>query len=149
MLSNKLLCVKWRLILRRIKQEDPTGCGLACIAILAGVSYTEIRKIAVDDLEFDESGLFYTGTTHLRKLASKYNIKLSKRRRQFKSLEALPEKAILAINYDGNVDTWHWVIYRRTLNEEFVYDPKRSIKSNKRTDFSRMKIKWFLQVTKI
>ena len=34
--------------IRRIKQEDNTGCGLACIAMLAGTGYEEIREKAED-----------------------------------------------------------------------------------------------------
>lgn len=132
--------------MRRVKQGDPTGCGFACIAMLSGASYDEIKNIAITDLDYEGSGDFYTGTRELRYLASKNNVELGKRRRTFKSLDALPETAILAINHEDKLDTWHWVVYCRKPNEEYVYDPKKSIKSNKRTDFGRMKIKWFLPI---
>ena len=132
--------------MRRVKQGDPTGCGLACIAMLAGSDYNTVRELAIKELGFEDSGAFYTGTNHLRYLSDSFNIELGKKRRQFKSFEALPEIAILAINYKEDSDTWHWVVYRRTINDEFVYDPRKNIKANKRRDFGRIKAKWFLPV---
>ncbi len=132
--------------MRRVKQGDPTGCGLACIAMLANSDYNSVRKLALEQLGFDDSGSFYTGTKHLRDLANSFNIELGKKRRQFKSFGELPEIAILAINYKEELDTWHWVVYRRTKNDEFVYDPKKNIKANKRRDFGRIKARWFLPV---
>ena len=130
----------------RVKQEDPTGCGLACIAMLAGFDYKAVRELAIEKLGFDDSGTFYTDTKDLRGLASIFNIELGKRKRRFKSFGELPEIAILAINYKEDSDTWHWVVYRRTSNDEFVYDPKTKIKTDKRQDFYRINAKWFLPV---
>lgn len=133
--------------MRRIKQGDPTGCGLACIAMLTDTNYNSVRELAVGQLGFDDSGTFYTGTKELRELGRNFNIELGRRMRKFKNFQELPETAILAINYKEDSDTWHWVVYRRTSNDEFVYDPKKNIKSNKRRDFGRIKAKWFLPVT--
>ena len=132
--------------MRRVKQGDPTGCGLACIAMLANTNYEEVKEVAIKKLGFNKSGTFYTGTRHLRELAGHFKIELGKKRRKFKRFEELPETTILAINYNKKSDTWHWVVYRREPNDEFVYDPKKNIKSNKRRDFRRIKAKWFLPV---
>jgi len=131
--------------MRRIRQRDPTGCGLACIAMIAGTNYEKVRDIAVE-LGWDETGDFYTGNRDLRDLGKYFGIEIGKIRRPFKSFDALPEAAILAINYKKQSDTWHWVVYRRTRNGEFVYDPNQSIKTNKRKDFGRIKVKWFLPI---
>lgn len=132
--------------MRRVKQEDPTGCGLACIAMLADSTYAHVKNLAIEQLGFDNSGTLYTGTKHLRDLANNFKIGLGKKRRKFKAFNDLPEIAILAINYKEESNTWHWVVYRRTSNDEFVYDPKKKIKSNKRRDFGRIKPKWFLPI---
>lgn len=136
--------------MRRVKQKDSNGCGLACIAMLANKTYKEVRKIAVTKVGLGDGG-FYTGTKELRALSDHYGIVLGKRRRPFKSFAALPETAILAINYKKAEDRWHWVVYRRSPKDEFIYDPKKTIKSNKRRDFGRIKekAKWFLPVIKM
>ncbi|HFD32939.1 MAG TPA: hypothetical protein ENJ28_09580 [Gammaproteobacteria bacterium] len=132
--------------MRRIKQADPTGCGLACIAMLASSDYNNVREVAIKQLGFNDSGTFHTSTKDLRELARKFKIELGKRRRKFKRFEGLPETAILAINHMDASDTWHWVVYRRRSNDTFVYDPKKSIKTNKRRDFGHIKARWYLPV---
>jgi len=109
--------------MERVRQRDPTGCGLACIAMVAGINYEKVRAIAVNELEWDGSGDFYTGTRDLRDLGRYFGIEVGKRRRSFKSFNALPETAILAINYKEQTDTWHWCLYRRIKDDEFIYDP--------------------------
>ena len=134
----------------RIKQDDRTGCGLACIAMLAKTSYNNVRNVAIDKLEFNDSGKFYTNKKHLRKLGNHFNIKIAKKKKKFTNFETLPDIAILAINYKKKSKTWHWVIYNRDENEEYICDPKESIKSDKRKDFWRIggNTKWFLVVEK-
>ncbi len=92
--------------------------------------------------------MFYTGTKDIRELGGHFNNKVGKRRRKFKSFDALPDTAILAINYKEKSDTWHWVVYIRTANDEFIYDPRKEIKTDKRRDFGRFKASWYLCVNK-
>lgn len=132
--------------MKRVRQRDPTGCGLACIAMLSGDKYESVKDVAINELGWEESGTFYTGTRDLRELGRYFGIELGKRRRLFKNFNALPDTAILAINYKEQTDTWHWCLYRRIKDDQFVNDPSQSIKTNKRRDFGRMKVKWFLPI---
>lgn len=120
--------------MRRVVQQDSTGCGIACVAMLAGKTYVQVRKLALEILSLEEGDPFYTGTKDLVSLGERYNLKIGVRRRKFKAFEALPDKAILAINYKQNTDTWHWVVFHRTAKEPYVLDPKKSIKKDKRKD---------------
>lgn len=124
--------------MRRVIQEDTTGCGLACIAMLSGRKYKEVRKAALSELQFDEGGEFYTGTSDLVYLGQGFDLKIGKRRRKFKGFDLLPNKAILAINYKEKSDSWHWVVFHRNNKEQYVLDPKKSIKTAKRTDLTRI-----------
>ena len=36
--------------LTRVTQEDDTGCGIACVAMLAGISYRESKTIFLEDV---------------------------------------------------------------------------------------------------
>jgi ABC-type bacteriocin/lantibiotic exporter with double-glycine peptidase domain len=124
--------------MRRIVQVDATGCGLACIAILAKTNYKKVRELALELLGFEDDGVFYTGTSDLVKIGKELNLIISSRRRKFKTFDNLPNKAILAINYKSKTDAWHWVVFHRTESEEYVLDPKKSIKRNKRKDLNRI-----------
>lgn len=124
--------------MRRVIQEDTTGCGLACIAMLSGRKYKDVRQIALNELEFNDGGEFYTGTRDLVYLGQCFSLKIGKRLRKFKSFDLLPNKAILAINYKEKSDTWHSVVFHRTHKEQYVLDPKKSIKTSKRIDLLRI-----------
>jgi len=114
--------------------------------MLANTRYETVREIAVKKFDFDGNGQFYTGTKELRELGSYFKITIGKRRRKFKDFYLLPDIAILAINYNKSTETWHWVVFRRTANDEFVYDPKQQIKTTRRRDFGRINARWYLPV---
>lgn len=133
--------------IKRIKQGDRTGCGIACIAMLAERRYEEIRKIAVSDPGFERQGDFYTRARNLRKLGESVGVVIqAERPMKFKCWDGLPDKAIIAINPKNNCQTWHWVVFVRENGLDFVLDPKPSVKSDHRTDFGRMKPVAFLPV---
>lgn len=134
--------------MKRVVQEDATGCGIACIAMLANINYQSAKDTAIETLNFKYEGAFYTTASDLKKLGSIYNLKIGGRRRRFKEINLLPSLCILAINYSENEDTWHWVVYSRSNTEEFVLDPKKAIKSDKRMDLRRIGLKtsWFIEV---
>lgn len=132
--------------MKRIVQNDPTGCGIACVAMLSEKSYQKVKSELLESSKFSKKRTFYTDDNDLRKLSSKFGISLG-RLRQFRTWSEIPDKSIVAINYKKNDEDpeWHWVVFRRINNEEFVFDPKKAIKKVKRTDFGRMKAKWYLK----
>lgn len=134
--------------MKRIIQEDSTGCGLACIAMLANKTYKTVRKVA-ERLEIKNQDKFYTGTKDLRELSQYFGIDIGFKRVKFNSYKSLPNIAILAINYREKSENWHWVVYYRTDNDEYVLDPKKTIKTDRRKDFSRITPKWYIKVNKI
>lgn len=132
--------------MKRVIQKDRTGCGLACIAMLAGRTYQEVRKAAVA-LNIEKAGEFYTHAIHLKELGAVFNIHIpAKRWRVFRSWGELPDTALVAINpRDGGL-YWHWVVFMRRDGSEFVLDPRESVKTERRTDFGRMRAARFLPV---
>ncbi|NRB38353.1 MAG: hypothetical protein HRU20_07770 [Pseudomonadales bacterium] len=124
--------------MKRVVQQDDTGCGLACVAMLAGKSYRSVKKVAIDKYDLECDGHLYTGTTALVNLGREYGVDIGVKRRKFKGFENLPDRAILAINYREKDGNWHWVVFQRKNGQEFVLDPKVSIKKDKRTDLSRI-----------
>ena len=124
--------------MQKLKQIDSTGCGIACIAMLANLDYEEVKGYAVNRMGLGKGGDFYADTRHLRELGHMCNLEVGKKKRPFKSFEALPNTAILAINYNAEDNKWHWVVYHRTEYDEYVLDPRAEIKSDKRRDFGRL-----------
>jgi ABC-type bacteriocin/lantibiotic exporter with double-glycine peptidase domain len=134
--------------MKRVLQEDPTGCGIACLAMLAGLSYKEVKAICQALPKFQELGHFYTRPEDLRSIAVAIGVTLSKRYLNFTGWDRVADLAIVAINYKIKPEgaSWHWVIFSRVGEQAFVVDPDKSIVIPKRLDFSNIKAKWFIPV---
>lgn len=116
-----------------VPQVDGTGCGIACIATLAGKSYEEVRSVALDKLTFPRAGEFYTKTSDLVILGKAFGVSvISKRRKPFAGYDALPDFAILSKRIGGTNKKWHWVVYVRTTNGEHILDPEEKLKGASR-----------------
>jgi len=61
---------------------------------------------------------------------------------------SVPDMALLATKWHMEKDKayWHWAVFVRKNSEAYVLDSKKSLKANKRTDFGRIKPKWFIEV---
>jgi ABC-type bacteriocin/lantibiotic exporter with double-glycine peptidase domain len=135
-------------MIQAIIQEDPTGCGIACVAMLAGVSYAEAKAAAARiGIDVDDPAL-WSDNAHLRRLLEGFGITLATAPDPFTSWERLPDVALLAIKWRlvRGAPQWHWVIFERQSAGPCVLDPKRGLQTNRRTDFGRMKPKWWLGV---
>jgi hypothetical protein len=132
--------------LNPVIQEDVTGCGIASVAALAGVSYQQTKAVAVKlGIQVTDPRL-WSDTTFVRTLLEHYRLHALPQERPFRSWNALPPLALLAIKWHrtGNQAFWHWVIFRRGTGGPMVIDPKPTLKNNIRTDFGRMKPRWFI-----
>lgn len=132
-----------------VKQKDPTGCGIACTAMLTKgkVSYDQVKAIGL----FDDRGKRHTidlDRDELRELLKAYDITLGRMTR-FTTLPNLPPVAILATKWrkDGGREYWHWVVYHSADGEGVVLDPNNALKNGVRTDFGRMKPNWYHKIT--
>ena len=136
-------------MIKPVIQEDTTGCGLASVATIAGVSYQEVKKSAGQlDINVHDPHL-WTGTKYIRKLLIHYGLSASRTTTPFKSWDSLPRLALLAIKWHKIHDCafWHWVVFWRSPQGPVVFDPKRELRTNCRTDFGRIKPKWFMAVS--
>lgn len=133
--------------MKPIVQEDTTGCGIACAAMLAGTSYQAAKKQAEGLGIFVDDVRLYSDTRHLKQLLASYRIGTG-RKIPFRNWERLPPVALLAIKYKENQrpPAWHWVVYLNRENGPVVLDPKRQLRNNLRTDFGRIKPKWYIKI---
>lgn len=129
-------------------QEQPSGCGIAACAALAGVSYGESRQIANGLGIHAEDQALWSDTQHVTRLLRAQALD-ARPPVPFSSWERLPDRALLAIRWRlvNGRPFWHWVVFARDGDNAYVLDSKRSLKHNRRTDFWRMQPKWFMAVT--
>ena len=129
-------------------QEDRTGCGFASVATLAGVSYQQVKRVA-GQLGIDvQDPQLWSETKHVRQLLTHYGLSPSSKTTKFTSWERLPSLALLAIKWHRHHDHpfWHWVVFYRGSDGPCVFDPKRELRTNVRTDFGRITPKWFIRI---
>ena len=130
-----------------VVQEEKTGCAIASAAAIAGIPYSEAKKIANAMGIHAEDSSLWSDTRHIRNLLGKLGYKTGETT-PFKSWEALPDLALLSIKWHLEKGTpfWHWAVFVREEGRAFVLDSKKALKNNLRTDFGRMKPKWFIAI---
>ena len=135
--------------MKPVIQLERTGCGIASVATIAGVTYRQAQRaahrlgIAADDRRL------WSETAHVRRLLRHYGVRAARTETPFLSWQTLPAVALLAIKWhrERGCACWHWVVFRRGPAGPVVLDPKRALRANIRRDFGRMKPKWFMTVT--
>lgn len=136
--------------MKPVVQLEKTGCGIASVAALAGVSYKAAQQSARRLGITASDARLWSATDHVRRLLGRYGLRAHSGERPFHSWPALPARALLAIKWhrDRKRPSWHWVVFVREQGRAYVLDSATVLKRHMRTDFGRMRPKWFIAVTK-
>ena len=134
--------------MKPVIQQELTGCGIASAAAIAGVSYSKARQLANSLGIYAGDSALWSETQHVRKLLQHLGVKTSKHEKPFKSWHSLPDCALLSIKWhkEQGKPYWHWVVFVREDGREYVLDSKKELKNHRRTDFGRMRPKWYIEV---
>ena len=134
--------------MKPVIQQEATGCAIASTAALANISYAAAKKVAKQLGITAEDPTLWSDTTHIRRLLRHYKISTDNTESAFTNWSSLPDCALLAIKWhiENGKPYWHWVVFVRDTNQQYVLDSKKSLKKNMRTDFGRIKPKWFIGV---
>ena len=134
--------------MRIVLQEDETGCGLACVAMIAGKTYAEVKQTAASLGIRVKDKKLYSDTKYVRRLLRRFGIEFSNEEKPFVSWDALPDQALLSIKHhkENFRNVWHWVVFERREGRAAVLDPAKYVLHHRRTDFGAMKPKWFIEI---
>lgn len=132
-----------------VVQLDRTGCGIAAVAALSDRSYPEMKSIADTLGIFVDDNSLWSDTSYIRKLLERVGLNAAPGEAPFRSWESLPDLALLSIKWHQGNDRpfWHWVVFFREKGQPFVLDSKKGLRTNVRTDFGRMRPRWYIRVT--
>jgi hypothetical protein len=135
--------------MKPVVQLERTGCGIASVAALAGVSYREMQRLANRLGIFADDPRLWSETDYVRRLLKEFGIKQARTEVPFTSWEALPNLALLAVKWhrERGRPFWHWAVFWRGPYGPVVLDSKRELRNHVRTDFGCMKAKWFIPVS--
>jgi hypothetical protein len=129
-------------------QEESTGCGIAAVAAVAGVTYAQARARARGLGIVAADPLLWSDARYVRRLLASYGVRAAASERPFRGWAALPPVALLAIKWHrlrGRAH-WHWVVYRFGPDGPMVLDSSRRLRRHVRTDFGRMHPKWYIGI---
>ena len=100
--------VETRVVMKPVVQLERTGCGIASVAALAGVSYREARRVANRLGILSGDPTLWSETHYVRRLLTQYGIRPASTEVPFTSWEALPDRALLAIKWRRERDRTFW-----------------------------------------
>jgi hypothetical protein len=101
--------------MRRVSQLDKDGCGIACVAMIAGVSYREAQNRM-----FPDGKVTTTMPDAIRKAMKLYKIACTKTQRG--NYRRLGQNAILRTRRRADGD-WHWLVWD-ACRKDFI-DPEK------------------------
>lgn len=135
--------------IKTVIQEEISGCGIACVAMLAGQSYAEAKRKANQLGIFSEDEKLWSETGHVRRLLKEYGIKASETEIPFSTWSVLPNLALLAIKYhlEGGRPFWHWTVFQRIGDKGIVHDPAAYLETNEWENLEEMSPKWFIEIS--
>lgn len=133
--------------LRRIVQKTGTSCGLACVAMLARLSFREVETLAREVLPkvFAETHQ-RTYAKDLRKLLAILGWRLG-RKVKCRTWKRVPPYALVAMQWKRLEDRWHWVVSSEDEAGPCFLDPRKQVKALRRRDFKQARPSWYHRVT--
>jgi hypothetical protein len=137
--------------MKTVVQLERTGCGIASVAVLAGVSYAQAKRVANRLGIFADDSKLWSETGYVRRLLKEFGIRSARLEVPFISWDALPDLALLAVKWRKKRGRlfWHWVVFWRGPRGPAVLDSKCALRRHVRIDFGRMRPKWFIPVSSI
>jgi len=134
---------------KAVIQEEISGCGIAAVAALAGVSYGQAKRRANSLGIYAQDRSLWSDTDYVRRLLKTYGLHAPAGETPFRDWATLPDRALLAIKWrrENGTPFWHWVVFVREGDDVYVLDSKKALKQHCRRDFGRIKPKWFIPVS--
>ena len=132
--------------IKPVIQEDRTGCGLACVAAVAGVTYQQSKEVAGRLGISVANDALWSQATYLRRLLKHFDVIAAARSQPFRSWDSVSDLALLATKWhlERGWPYWHWTLFLREDGAARVLDSKKSLRNHSRTDLGRIKPKWWI-----
>src|SRR5262249_37448272 len=117
---------------------------------VAGVSYWRARRAAVSLGISAQDSRLWSDAGPVRALLRHFGIKAAPQETPFQSWSTLPDLALIALKWhrENRIPFWHWAVFAREGASACVLDSKKALRRHVRTDFGRMKPKWFIQINR-
>lgn len=133
---------------KAVIQQETTGCAIASAAAIAKIEYEKAKTIANQIGIYAADICIWSETQPIRTLLKQLDIQTTPSESHFTRWDDLPDCALLALKWhlEHGKPHWHWAVFVRDENHCYVLDSNKRLKANIRTDFGRMRHKWFIEV---
>ncbi|KAB2310678.1 hypothetical protein F8A87_08310 [Betaproteobacteria bacterium SCN2] len=106
-----------------IKQKDKTGCGIACVAMIANRSYEEMKDAFAEILNWStRREEYYTLAKDLGKALKKYGIRAKEKKSG--CWDDIQGTAIVGVN--RRKKHFHWVVVVKDNHRFLILDPEKN-----------------------
>ncbi|WP_395057137.1 hypothetical protein [Polaromonas sp.] len=137
-----------------ILQQDRFDDLLVCAAILTGRPMADVRKLA-EQFGLPKTGPYWVDNVMTAKLLMNLGSLVATSYKEFTSFAALPDVAILLVDYSETTEIGRHVIWhhiRGTKEQQafsYVIDPALHISAPQQmsTEFGHLKPAWYVEVT--
>lgn len=135
-------------------QQDRFDDLIVCVSIVTAKSMSDVRKLA-EQFGLPKTGPYWVDNDMTAKLLINLGNLVATKYKEFTSFDALPDVALLLVDYDeatevGRHVIWHHI--RGTKDQQafsYVIDPALHISAPQQmtTEFGHLKPAWYVEVT--
>lgn len=130
--------------IKHVYQQDDTGCGIACVAMLVNKTYFEVKDYVLSNgIISNDTNYFGTTFKQIATILNGLGMKAFSRRK-FKKWSNIPAKVAIASTNYANCGNWHWVVFVRDIDGCYIYDPNKPRK--KIRDLRGKMSGWFIEI---
>jgi ABC-type bacteriocin/lantibiotic exporter with double-glycine peptidase domain len=133
--------------MKRVVQQTGTSCGVACVAMLAHLSYRDAfaAGVALWDQEYWDTS-HRTDAAELRAMLAALGWRLG-RMVKCRTWSKIPTGALVAVQRKAKTNDWHWVVSGEDAKGPFFFDPRKNVKAIRRREFAKAPPSWYHSVT--
>ncbi len=108
--------------MRLIRQRDTTGCGLACVAMIGGITYRQAKQLIFPNATAKQRS-FSTTKEQLQEALRGLGFQVADRLvRVPRDISRLRPSAILKVNVKAGGSAWHWIVWDH--KRQRILDPR-------------------------
>jgi hypothetical protein len=110
---------------QRVRQDHDSGCFVACVAMLLGVTYLEAFKLVHPNRELDEYGYGFAGLEGMDPVAQAFEVleklNLNPRLANVKEMRHLRRTAVVIIRWKYTPTLMHAIVFNPA--DKIILDP--------------------------
>lgn len=133
--------------IQRVVQKTGTSCGVACVAMLARLSFRDAKSLVSRELKKKwDQGNHRTHASDLRAMLKPIGWRLG-RQVKCRTWRKVPPGALVAVQRKLPKNDWHWVVSGEDAKGPFFFDPRKNVKTIRRREFNKAPPSWYHNVT--